>query len=696
MYKKIKTIYIYLLLYFSGSILFLDRYPFMHSDESWLSDLSRNIMESHSMRVTESVFDLYPRFPHAIKIVFHLIQILFMQFFEYDLFTFRLVSLVFACLALLFFHKTVSEYRNEKSALFCTILLSLNIQFIYASHFARQEIILLFIEIAALYFFLRKKYPLVTILCGIGIGIHPNAFIIAVTIGTFYLVEYFSKQISIKTVIHYIAGLAGFALFFIKLSLILDPNFFSNYLSYGSGLSVNLSLAEKFRTFDDFWLKIYKMISATYYTPDIRIYFYIFILTFVLILVKKRTLKNITIVLAIAALNLAIIMIGRYNPTSIIFIFPLFYLLISEIDNRYFIAILLIVSLVNSAVNIRPYLNDDYQDYLDRISEYVEPDSKVLANLNCAYYFDNGSLLDYRNLYYMKENNINFSEYIRNNKIEYIIYSEEMDFIYNRRPVWNIVYGNLYYYYDDMQEFLNDECELVGEFTDSTYSMRIVRYQGSEYSVRIYKVKNKQEASNGFLFYQFVDFQYLFLEFQGVPVPGIWHSVDDCICDGCRQVSKYNDLVRQEQRLIDVMGDKKYCSTDFPADVQDQILQIRPGLHIQTCKRFIHAQYLRFQDQGPGNRYPLFLTAGKLIGVTFLISFQAYEFKVFFGFHTLFSLVRLIIEGEHDVFKHCQPGKELIEVLKDHNLVPAWSHKALIIDFPLTWSVKSHYNIQQG
>lgn len=135
-----------------------------------------------------------------------------------------------------------------------------------------------------------------------------------------------------------------------------------------------------------------------------------------------------------------------------------------------------------------PYLNSDYKDYETEISEYVSKDSKTLANLNTEFFFESGNLIDYRNLDYLYEKEISFSEYIIERNIEYIIYPEEMDFIYERRPVWNIVYGNVYPYYDDMNEFLIKECELVHEFY-SPYAMRISRYSNEkDWSVKIYKV----------------------------------------------------------------------------------------------------------------------------------------------------------------------------------------------------------------
>lgn len=489
MFKKVKSIHLYLVSYFTVNILFLNMYPFMHSDESWLSNLSRNILQNKSFKVTESVFDLYPRFPHSIKILFHSIQIIFLKLFGYNLFTFRLISLIFGCIGLYFFYRILSKYCTKNIALIYTILLSLNIQFIYASHFARQEIVLVCIEIIALFLFSQKKYTYTTIVCAISIGIHPNSFIVASVMGSIYLISLINKKIELRTFIFYILGLCISAIIFILISIYLDNQFFYHYFNYGSTLNVDANLIDKFKNFDNFYYKIYQMISATYYTPDIRIYFYVFLVSSLYVLLKKRTLQNISIIIGIIIINLAIIFIGRYNPTSIILMFPLFYLLLANIDNKYFIITLFIISILNSSINIYPYLNNDYESYLNNIEQYVSSDSKVLANLNTEYYFENDSLLDYRNLYYLKENNITFEEYIYNNNIEYIIYSEEMDFIYNSRPIWNIVYGNTYYYYEDMNIFLNENCNLIGEFTDSTYSMRIVRYQNENYFVKIYQVK---------------------------------------------------------------------------------------------------------------------------------------------------------------------------------------------------------------
>src|SRR6056297_1167608 len=135
-----KKIALFLTLYFIINTLFLTKYPFMHSDESWLSGLSRIYLENNSPIVTESFFDLLPRFPHSIKIFFHYIQAFFIPILGYKLFTFRLISLIFGILTIYVLYKISLKLLNSNKLAFLFILIfSFDIHFIYTSHFSIQE-----------------------------------------------------------------------------------------------------------------------------------------------------------------------------------------------------------------------------------------------------------------------------------------------------------------------------------------------------------------------------------------------------------------------------------------------------------------------------------------------------------------------------------------------------------------------------
>lgn len=510
---KSKFVYsLFAFIYITCNIIILTRFPFVHSDETWLSGLSRNMMEMKSYAVTETFFDLYPRNPHAIKSLFHTLQIIFINLLGYEIFTIRFLSFLFGLLTLFWFYKLVNHvFGSKKLAFISTLFLSMDIQFIYASHFARQEIVLLFVLLFSLNYFLSNlltmkltNHLFLGIVIGLSIGLHPNSFILCLVIVFLYVFHiFFTRKLKIYGLFAF-AGVVGcFALGFIGLSLYFDANYISNYINYGSQFGVTNTLISKFLGIQDFYLKLYYGISGTYYTPDIRLEFYLFAIALtasIYYLVKEKQKHTreviISVILAILGINIGIILIGRFSQPSVIFIIPLFYILVTyaltfiQKNIKVHIAMLLLLLIsINSLWNVAPYLNHSYERYLQEIGKVVNKKDTVLANLNAEMYFDNGKLYDYRNLAYLKENNLTFEQYIDGNNIAYIIYPDEMDFIFAYRPEWNNVYGNISLYYEDMQTFLQTKSRLVYEFTEPTYGMRIARYiNQKDWKVKIYKV----------------------------------------------------------------------------------------------------------------------------------------------------------------------------------------------------------------
>lgn len=505
--KKFKAQSI-ILLYFILNLFFLKNFPFVHSDEAWLSGLSRQIMETGVLASTESFFDLMPRHPHALKILFHLLQIVFIKIWGYQIFTFRLISLICGGLAAYFFYKIVFLItKSEKTSLFFLLVLLLDIQFIYSSHLARQEAVLLFIFTAAFYYFLKHNSQniyhnfILGLITALSIGFHPNSFIIAMPFILIYTYKFLTKKISYKNYLVFAGILTLSASFFVFLSFQFDQNFIKHYSEYGSQLGVLDSLTVKLENLKNFYLKIFYQISGTYYLPPVKFQLIFFTLIFVSSLTKlfiKKDKINFYLLASLIAVNTAYLIIGRYNQTSIIFIFPIFYLLfinlIKNLDSKIKISLIILLLSVltfNTANTLVEDSSFSYDNYLNEIAEVVEKDEKVLANLNTDYYFNNGTLYDYRNLAYLEENNLTFKEYLEKNKIKFIIYPEEMDFIYNSRPKWNILYGNLYPYYSEMNQFIKEKTTLVKEFSSRDYGIRITsKIDEKDWQVRIYKVNN--------------------------------------------------------------------------------------------------------------------------------------------------------------------------------------------------------------
>ncbi|MEA1910718.1 MAG: hypothetical protein U9N32_03460, partial [Spirochaetota bacterium] len=91
------AVFIYIIL----SILSLTYFPFMHSDEGWLASLSRSILLERNIGATEDFFHEVERNPHAIKTLFHLMQIPFIST-GFNLFAVRLLSLIAGFITLYF------------------------------------------------------------------------------------------------------------------------------------------------------------------------------------------------------------------------------------------------------------------------------------------------------------------------------------------------------------------------------------------------------------------------------------------------------------------------------------------------------------------------------------------------------------------------------------------------------------------
>lgn len=518
---------LFLVAYFLMNLLFLTQYPFVHSDESWLSGLTRNILESKDLGVTETFYDVKPRYPHAIKTVFHLLQMPFLMIFGYHVFSFRLLSLLTSTVVLGLFQRLLIQLspidREENRRIIIASFLGMammasSIQFIYAAHFARQEIILLLALVAIASLLYREKPIPAAIITGLSIGLHPNSFMLGMMgllmllPGKTFHVRPLTKW---KPLLQYTGITASIGGIFLAISLSFDPNFFSHYLAYGqSEFDIAAPITSKLGEFPYFLQKIWFQVSGTYHVPNIRIELILFGVAFLvslwLVLQKKKTLPTeqrrplLFVLQGLLGIFAGMVIIGRYNQTSIVFFFPLFFALLYLLLLFFWqeknqkktpglwlsMAAIIIVLLLSTISNISPWLSTQYSydRYLNEISKAIPSHAKVLANLNSEYYFENDCLRDYRNLSYLKENNLSLSEYLEENQIQYIVISDELDLIYQKRPIWNMIYGNLRYM-DELQDYLQESCTLVHEFQDNVYGIRIVQYMESDLDFTVYVFK---------------------------------------------------------------------------------------------------------------------------------------------------------------------------------------------------------------
>ena len=472
--KYHKAAMAYILLHSVVSLVFLERFPYIHSDESWLAGLTRAMMEEKSIGVTEPFFDLVPRYPHSIKTLFHILQMGAVSLFGYRVFSVRLVSLAAGAGALWFAYLAGGRFlyqgrqeggkdsleESRKKGLLVMAVFSVDIQFLYASHFARQEIILCMIQWVCLWnlfaqegFYNKKKAVIFGILTGISIGFHPNSFVLGVMNGMCFLwaavfpcfgknqgqgdtARFVSSSEDIcgrerwRPLITYILVTGGFALVFVGMSLAMDPGFAGHYFAYGKReFGIDAPWWEKIGGFFGFLKRLYVRNSGTYYLPDIRSQFFLFGLCGIMAGLVSRVMKDemqeaafrIRVLLTGAAgVTVGIICIGRYNQTSILFLFPFGYLAAAGTLELYegrlkkglwTVLLTAVVSLtaIQAAQEIK---KTDYDHYGQQIKKLIPEGAMVLGNLNMEFFMGYDCLRDYRNLPYALEGE-GLLEYLR-------------------------------------------------------------------------------------------------------------------------------------------------------------------------------------------------------------------------------------------------------------------------------------------
>jgi len=516
----------YLILYSIVSLLSLTLFPAVHSDEVWLAGLTNDYINMHSIFISESFFDLMPRTVHLIKALYHLLQIPYIQLIGYTIFSVRLLSLTAAIFVLWFYYQWLSSTKySYVLSLLGAIYLSTFSQFIYASHFARQEILLLLVLILCLriYQASKKNYIIVIgIILGLSIGLHPNSFIVASMIGTLLLWDLVKKNITRQRFLLFVSIIGIFALFFVGVSLLVNPSFISDYLNYGRTLNVDAPPSIRFDNFIDFYIKLYYQISGTYYIPNIRILlitgsllsiYHLFLGYFTKTRILKHLVQNIDVrdhlhilltwcfklSLMAIAFNITVFIIGRFNTTSILFLVIVFIAqltlsitvminLFSSLSHTNISKILILLFIVLILLNIRSVWHDyqlieghDYNRYEKSLNHYLDDDSIVLGNVSSGFIFKDTTFYDIRNLAFL--DNMTIEKYITERNINIIIYYEEYDYI-NRNPMWSILYGEDRYY-EDLQQFLTEKATLKGSIEDTFYGSRIIRYMG-DYPWKIY------------------------------------------------------------------------------------------------------------------------------------------------------------------------------------------------------------------
>lgn len=511
-----------LLAYFIANLVTIMDFPTIHSDELWLKGLTEEMIRKGSFSVTEPFYDLYPRVVHPFRWLYHSLEALFFTLFGSSAATSRMLSLFAAALALIVFYRILSRtIRGSFLSFTGTMALALNIQFLYSARFGRQDSTILLLLVTAYgiasgkILKVRRAAFTLALITLIGIGVHPNSFLIGMTVASVLMVRIFMKEIRLKELITYVIVTgAGFAAYIAGGNL-MNPGFLTGYLRFGESLGIEGSPIGRLEGFYWFWYKLYHRIGGTYDLFDIRIEIVLMIACVMLIPVLAITMRNRVSGMfnktlfpwsAILGINLGLLIIGRYNQTSVVFLIPFIILVlmtlldsISEFTGRRWlapaasIAMLVLITSglyggIQSYSESKPY-NLSYEGMIEEIDEIVSDDSVVLGNLNTIDAFEGQKFYDVRNLAFLEDNGMTIEEYIKDRGITLILIHEEMEYIRKTAPTWDFLYGSSTYM-DELFEYISDNTELIGEFENPVYAMRIAKYSGTfPWKTRIYRVK---------------------------------------------------------------------------------------------------------------------------------------------------------------------------------------------------------------
>ncbi len=503
----------YLVAYMAFNLMFLITFPTVHSDESWLGGLSRNMLASGSLSCTEPFFTAKPRFPHALKSLFHLLQQGAIKLMGYTPFALRFLSLLAAVGCLFVFYRCALRLFERKSlAVAAMILMSVDIQFIYAGHFARSEIFLLLLLCLCLYALAAQQITTKTVLAcalatGVGVFFHPNAFFLACGCGSAILAYTVWERKTLRHLILYCVATGAIAALAVGISYGMDSKFLPHYFRYGAQeFDVMASPGQKITDIFGFFGRLWQQESGTYYLPNIRVQLVIgafcMLLCTVFVAAMHREEPRMSrfcwgLLCAEMGLLGGIAIVGRLNQTSIVFLLPVAVLLCGFgtqlFSQRYaaqLLTVLLCVSAIGSIWQIVPVIQGpSYSDYLQQLAAVVPRNAKTVANLNTGFYFDNDALLDYRNLPYAAENG-GLADFLRKSDVEYILYSDELDYLYENRPYYNVIYGNPMFV-EQLREFCVQNCVEVASFTNAVYGKRINVLQNNDAygHITVYRVK---------------------------------------------------------------------------------------------------------------------------------------------------------------------------------------------------------------
>jgi len=287
----------------------------------------------------------------------------------------------------------------------------------------------------------------------------------------------------------------------VAITLSYAPDFIIRYGAYASTLSVGSAPVSRLVNFMDFYKKLWHGISGTYFLTDLKPLFILFLLALTLSIIISVTgsssLKGTTgqrLIAMMVGFNLALFIIGRNNPTSIVFltITMSLYICVTVLtlpfkDYQRVVLVIGLATLLNASYNDYSFAkHHDYEAYSNFLSQVLDEDAIILGNLSGGFAFGDHVFYDIRNLQYLEGQTI--ASYIEERQINTLIWYEEYDYIH-RNDQWQILYGDDKAYYDDLMTLTQEKGIIIADYDSPWYGNRIIRYMGDyPWKITVYRI----------------------------------------------------------------------------------------------------------------------------------------------------------------------------------------------------------------
>ncbi len=544
------------LLYALFSLWSLSWYPAVHSDEVWLASLTRTMMEEGTVAATEEFFSLTQRHPHALKTLYHLIQMPFLAV-QFSHLAARLPALLAVCVGMFLFYRIVAGTTgNTWVAAATAFAFGMDPQILYISHFGRQESLILLVILGGLAAITssvsRKSHApsggaqstrsAVTItgtIVGLGVFVHPNAFIAAAVLTPWVLRRSWverrdlppGRRLAVGMTLYLIPLLTA-AVAAVAASLAMDFRFPVHYMAFGSSVGVSDNYLQRFFRLISFFRNLITRNQGTYYLPPVTTRLLAIgalpVVTGFVVLGRKLGRKNSNrtagktdgstplgllscSLISTAVCIIALYLIGKYSPPSIVFLFPFIYLAFGGLAGYLLspqapsagvtaggvthggvtaavvvLAATVAMPLLATAAELGRWhpgtTGDSYASFISEIRRVIEEndlgETPVLANLNAGFAFAPGRLRAFHDLAALPPgDDVAMDRYVRDEEIAAVFLPRrEMEIIYGNRPVWNDVYGNPSRFYPQLMAILGKRGTLVETIEAPVYAMRLLRY----------------------------------------------------------------------------------------------------------------------------------------------------------------------------------------------------------------------------